>query len=443
MTRDHNTDAFEGIEITEDNDNIALSEIKDDTQEVFLQPEEIDQKTLNDKTRRTHWNFTIHKYYDSKNESLEDAKKRVTTFLNTLIATKKIQYFSVGFELGKTGKTPHLQGYLYTGKNNKKTFSAMKKCLSPISETPYLSYMYQRSSWLKCVEYTKKEHDFVEGGNPPRDREMEGRVTLDSLIEQVYHGTKIMDLVKRDEITRLIAIKSMKTLERAYHSYQESLPYYPPLVAWFSGDTGTGKTSMANMLGEYLEDEVFEITCDNGFFEGYNSHPYVYFDDFRFDPNDLSFQKLLSLTCEKKNTRVNIKGSSVPWRPKIIIFTSPNGIQDAQPYESQHNQIYNNKIKENFKQLQRRVHLSLHFYFPCEEGKYVGRNRLETKIREKGIPIFLQYYKYHCLKFNIPQNDCLKDITPIQYSVDRLKDEAPHPLDDIKEKDHHQEEYFN
>lgn len=429
-------EVFDEVEVTVENVNLDLSKLKK-TEEIYIQPEDIDQDTLVDKSRRPHWNFTIHNYHDPKSGDIDISKARVKALLDNLVTSKKIQYYSVGFELGKKGTTPHLQGYIYTGKNNKKTFTAIKKCLSDISATPYLSYMYPRSSWLKCVAYTKKEHDFVEGGEAPHERDSEKRVTLDSLIEEVYHGTKISELIQRDPITRIISIKSTKTLERAYHAYQESLPYFPPFVAWFSGSTGTGKTSMANLLEEYLKEEVFEITCDNGFFEGYNSQPYVYFDDFRFNPTDLSFQKLLSLTCEKKNTRVNIKGSSVPWRPRIIIFTSPNGVIDAKPYESQHNESYNRRIKENFKQLQRRVHLSLKFNFPCEEGSYVGRERIEKTIREKGIPRFLRYYKYHCLKFDIPLNECLNDVTPLQYSIDRLKDNTPNEKDDIVEHDHH------
>jgi hypothetical protein len=420
-----------------------IEESKDDISKIqeedmlFVTPDQIDQNIYKeDKTRRPHWCFTIHNYYISESETLEMAKERITKVFNNLVDTKKIQFYSVGFENGKSNTTPHLQGYLFTGHGSNKTFSAIKKILKPLSDTPYLAYMYHKSSWQKCVNYTKKEHDFISGGKEPQNQDHKVEIKLDTLIEEVYNGKKIQELVDRDPLTRCLAIKCYKTLQRAEYLYQEKQPYYPPFVCWFFGKTGTGKTTMVNILEEYLEENVFEVTCDNGFFEGYNSEKYIYFDDYRSNPSDLTFNKLLSLTCEKKNMRVNIKGSSVPWRPRIIIFTSPNGIVDAKPMISQTSLAYNKKIDENFKQFKRRVHVSLKFNFDTENDKYPGEQRIQKQIKEQGIPLFLRYYKYHCIKHNIPLSDKFLDIEPLQYEIDKLKDETPRDSDGINHFDH-------
>jgi hypothetical protein len=134
--------------------------------------------------------------------------------------------------------------------------------------------------------------------------------------------------------------------------------------------------------------------------------------------------------------RVNIKGSSVPWRPRIIIFTSPNGIVDAKPMISQTSLAYNKKIDENFKQFKRRVHVSLKFNFDTENDKYPGEQRIQKQIKEQGIPLFLRYYKYHCIKHNIPLSDKFLDIEPLQYEIDKLKDETPRDSDGINHFDH-------
>jgi hypothetical protein len=424
-------DALSYVSFEKKEENIE--EIRNSSDLIYIIPDEIDQKELEkNKTRKSHWCFTIHKYYDPKKETYDNAKNRIKMFFNNLIVKNKIQYYSIGFETGKRGETKHLQGYLFTGHGYSKTFSIAKKMLLDISETPYLSYMYKKSTWLKCVAYTKKEHDFISGGKEPQDHSNKfAEIKLNSLIEEVYHGTKIQQLIERDPMTRCLTIKCQKTLERAYHAYQEKQPYYPPFVCWFLGNTGTGKTTMANLLEEYLNHPVFEVTCDNGFFEGYNSDPYIYFDDFRFNHNDISFQKLLSLTCEKKNMRVNIKGSSVPWRPRIIIFTSPNGINDAKPIISDNNLTYHKKIEENFKQLKRRVHLSLKFNFETEDKYYPDYERILNRIRNQGIPEFLSYYKYHCIKHNIPICDSMKDLEPIKYDIDKYKDNIPRETDGV------------
>ena len=438
MTEQPNHNTLEQIDIINTNFDTLKDELDQEAAVTFILPSDIDQKTINNNVRRSNWCFTIHNYIREA-ETVDDCKDRIKQFFNSLIASNKIQYYSVGFELGKEQRTPHLQGYVYTSTNHKKSFASVKKLLEPISLTPYLSYMYKRSTWMKCVNYTQKEHNFISNGTPPADHKDTHTVeiTLSSIIEEVYtKGTSIKDLAARDPITRSITIKSRNTIERALHLYKERQSYYPPFVAWFSGETGTGKTSMANMLEEYLNEPVFEVTCDNGFFEGYNSEPYIYFDDYRSSPSDLTFQKLLSLTCEKNNMRVNVKGGSVPWRPRIIIFTSPNGIQDAIPIESQHSEQYNKKIKENFKQFKRRVHLSLRFNFSVNEGMYPGRNRIEHKIRTVGIPLFLQYYKYHCTKNNIPIIDCLTSVEPLQYDIDTYKDDEIRESDDINRIDH-------
>ena len=432
--------ALDNIIINETDDNIK--KIKEEPV-IYIQPDEIDQvKLKEDRKRRTHWCFTIHNYYNPTGETLEQAKARIKGFFDSLVNSGKIQYYSVGFERGKTN-APHLQGYVFTGCSANKTFSAMKKILKDISPTPYLAYMYKKSSWVKCVEYTKKEHVFIQGGKEPQDQTHNVEIKLDTLIEEVYHGTKIQDLIERDPISRSLSLKCYKTLERAYHAYQESQPYYPPFVIWFFGETGRGKTRMVSLLEEYLSESVFEITCDNGFFEGYNSDNYVYFDDFRFNHDDMSFHKLLSLTCEKKNMRVNIKGSSVPWRPRIIIFTSPNGLEDAKPNKTDNNLRYHKKIEENFKQLKRRVHASLKFHFETEDNMYPGINRIDNKIKEEGIPLFLRYYKYHCIKHNIPMNEKFEDIEPLQYEVDKLKDETPRESDGVFLVDHNKDDDFS
>lgn len=433
FTTENNTENNE--ESTLNNTNNLNNSIKEE----FISPDSLDQAEIKkDKNRRANWCFTIHRY-KQQNEEEEQARLRVRDYMNNLITEKNIQYYSIGFELGKSGEKPHLQGYLYTGNNYKKTFTSIMKLLLPLKgEHPNLSYMYQKSSWEKCVNYTMKEGTFISNGLPPVDTKINEnkKITFNSILQEVAEGTSLETINLRSIQHRIIISKHTRILQEAYRRYLESQPYYPPFVCWFKGHTSTGKTVMANLLSEYLDSPVFEITCDKGFFEGYQSQPYIYFDDFRFSFEDLSFNKLLSLTCEKPSMRVNIKGSSMPWRPRIIIFTSPNGVIDAKPPPSMTSGNYNNRINENFIQFKRRVHVELEFIFYTDDDNIPGYDRVTKTIKEKGIPLFLQYYRYHCDKHKIPIIPQLENIVPLMYTSDLYKDNVPRETDDIVRTDH-------
>lgn len=405
--------------------------------EEFISPDAVDQREIKkDKTRKANWCFTIHRYKHG-DEQEEQSRVRIRDYMNSMVIEKTIQYYSIGFELGKSGEKPHLQGFLYTGKNHKKTFTSIMNLLLPLKgEHPYLSYMYQKSSWEKCVSYTMKEGSFICNGTPPQDSRRGNIVSFESILEEVAEGTSLETMNLRSTQHRIIISKHARVLQEAYRRYLEAQPYYPPFICWFKGTTSTGKTAMANQLSKYLDSPVFEVTCDKGFFEGYKSQPYIYFDDFRFSFEDMSFHKLLSLTCEKPDMRVNIKGSHIPWRPRIIIFTSPNGVIDAKPIASNNSSSYNHRIDEQFIQFKRRVHVELEFIFHTDDKMIPGYDRVTQTIKEKGIPLFLQYYRYHCDKHNIPIIPKLENVTPLVYTADKYKDNIPRETDDIVRTDH-------
>jgi len=91
-----------------------------------------------------------------------------------------------------------------------------------------------------------------------------------------------------------------------------------PLVYVWTGPSGTGKTKAAYDLAESSKYQIWSY-LGKGWFDGYEGQEIALFDEF--DGSDLSFD-LWKKICDRYPIRVPIKGSSVNWAPKIIIFTS-------------------------------------------------------------------------------------------------------------------------
>ena len=95
--------------------------------------------------------------------------------------------------------------------------------------------------------------------------------------------------------------------------------YAKPLVVWICGPTGTGKSALALYL---CGPDRFRKCGELKWFDGYNGQENVTFDDFRKANCEWSF--LLNILDHYKVDDMPVKGGFVPWRPKMIVFTSPN-----------------------------------------------------------------------------------------------------------------------
>lgn len=97
----------------------------------------------------------------------------------------------------------------------------------------------------------------------------------------------------------------------------------PPVVKWFHGSTGSGKTRGAFefFLDQgFSADQVWVSSNDLTWFDGYDRHKCVLVDDFRKNYCTLAF--LLRL-LDRYPLRVAIKGGFRQWVPSFIIITCP------------------------------------------------------------------------------------------------------------------------
>lgn len=320
-------------------------------------------------------------------------------------------------ELGDKGDNPHIQAYIVT-RTPVRVSNVKDKINKLFDEPPNPHIEIAKGTAVDNLRYVRKEmgsgearvhHFFGENILPP------GKKRDDSKFESY------VELLERGEINT----REIEERDRAH--YARHAPYYervvsglkrkeltpPPFVAWFSGETGTGKTFTAQLIAKRLGFEVYEASVDNGFFSVYRQEELCLWDDYRSGP--IPFNKLLKFVG-RDGDMLNIKGGEVFFKPKVIIFTSPEGVVSAKTTQMKER----NGRDNNFAQLERRVDYTCEFTsnaynaIPCLEE--VERNSIE--VTEEFLGVFKQHLISTGFQNIIDAIPCIKDVTPLE--VQRL-----------------------
>lgn len=231
------------------------------------------------------------------------------------------KYIVVGHEVGELG-TPHMQGFIAL--NSAKTFPAMIK------------YMPERAHIERCngtpaqnITYCKKDGNIIiEKGQAPAQGT---RSDLDNVRDVIKNTSKMREVV---EVAT--SYQSVRMAE-VYLSYHEKKRNWKPIVKWYYGETGSGKTKTAY---EELGEDVYTASESNKWWQGYDGHENVIIDDFRKD--FIKFHELLKL-IDRYPYRIEYKGGSRQFLARNIIITCP-----FRPEE-----IYD--TREDIEQLLRRI----------------------------------------------------------------------------------------
>jgi len=256
-------------------------------------------------SRRRDYCFTINNYVESDLISLEEMK-----------ASGKVQYMIVGDEVGEECGTPHLQGYVYF--SHPKVFGTIKKLL-PRAHFPVEG---TKGNALQNKLYCSKQKVLFEYGEMPQQG---ARTDI----------PPVMDVLKDSTITgKMRAVTEIATsyqsvrMAEVWLKYHEEKRKWKPEIRWFWGPPGAGKTQAAyDWVGD---DDVWESGMDGGkWFDGYDGHANIVFDDFRKD--FCKFWQLLRLT-DSKPIPLPIKGTFRQMLAKKIAITSvyhPEDVYDT------------------------------------------------------------------------------------------------------------------
>lgn len=211
-------------------------------------------------------------------------------------------YIILGKEVGESG-TPHIQGYAEL--KFRKTFKSLKALIPRAHIEP------RRGSQQEAIDYCKKEGVYEHFGSPRRQGNRTDLSTIRSVIDG---GGCVRDIFKINEIQ---LNESSICFAEKYLAYRESPRNHKPIVCWFYGAPGSGKTRLARFL---LPDAYFKNTATGKWWNGYDGHSDVIIDDIRADYID--FVELLGL-LDRYEHRIQIKGGIRQFKATRIIITSP------------------------------------------------------------------------------------------------------------------------
>lgn len=238
------------------------------------------------------------------------------------IKALKYKYLVIGKEIAPTTGTPHIHAYVYL--KDAKTFSSMKK------KFPRANIKLCDGSPQQNRTYCIKDKEYEEFGTIP---EQGKRTDIERIRDQVNQGLGLEEIV--ETATSYQSIRTAEVLLK----YKEKKRNFKPLVKWYYGSTGTGKTRTA-----YEENEgkrIYTAMDTAKWFDGYDAHEVLIIDDMRRD--FIKFHNLLKL-LDRYEFRVETKGGTRQMLAKTIIITSPHSPE----------QLWSNH-EEDIQQLLRRI----------------------------------------------------------------------------------------
>lgn len=258
---------------------------------------------------------------------------QVTT-LNNLMATEAVDYLCYGKEVGEQG-TPHLQGVMFFGKPM--DFSTISSWIPQM----HLEKMQARGKKqvLRAINYCKKgeqPHDEwrelgTMGPNYGKNAEVfeAGTYSYEGKRSDIWGAVAEMDTrsERGDDFNKILRktnhvdvyIRYPRGMLLYFHALRCRPRRSKPVVYWFYGPTGTGKTATAIAMRK--TPDGYWISGETGrWFQAYCGQELAIFDDIRKD--FAKFRVWLRL-LDRYPYEVEVKGGSVAWNPSRIVITAP------------------------------------------------------------------------------------------------------------------------
>lgn len=250
-----------------------------------------------------NWVFTLNNYTEEECADL---------------LSKDVRYICFGKELAPTTGTPHLQGYVQL--RRKSRLGAVKRFLG--IERIHLEG--SRGTPTQAIEYSRKEGDFHESGEPNRAGARHDLMEVKSAIDDGKSDMEIAELYFASWCRHRNAFKEYRLMKQSRSQRNIKI-----LIYW--GPTGLGKT---RRVAEEFPDAYWKPKGE--WFDGYSGEKVIVLDEFY---SWLSYDLTLRL-CDRYQVKLPVKGSFVPCCAETIVFTSnkdprewwPN-VQDKSPWE--------------------------------------------------------------------------------------------------------------
>ncbi len=226
----------------------------------------------------------------------------------------RMQYLVYQEEVGESG-TYHFQGYC--------EFTSPVS-LNPCKEMlggPTVHIERRRGTQAEAIAYCKKADtriahtEPIEEGTPHNQGK---RVDLEGFKEAIFAGERKRDLV-HDHVAILARYPKFYATLTEMHRPRRSSDL---AVTLLYGETGTGKTR--HVVDRFGDNPSFWRTpISNGtpWFDGYDGHTIVLFDDFAGAANHFSLNSVLQL-LDRYPIQVPTKGGHTWWMPDEVFVTT-------------------------------------------------------------------------------------------------------------------------
>lgn len=237
-------------------------------------------------SRLRNFCFTLNNYTEQDETTIDN------------FAHEGSNYLVYGHEVGESG-TPHLQGYCEL--TTQTSFSTLKKTF------PSMHIEKRKGTAEQAADYCKKDNDRIyEYGNISRQGK---RTDLDNLLTDLKDGCNMRKVVNKYNY------QCIRHAEK-YLTYNERVRNWSMEVTWIYGSPGSGKTRMAQ---EIAGPDAYWAS-PSSWFDGYDAHETVVFDDYR--PHIYPTSLLLRL-LDRYPLQVPFKGGFRQFLARKIIVTTP------------------------------------------------------------------------------------------------------------------------
>lgn len=212
-------------------------------------------------------------------------------------------YLVYGRERGESG-TPHLQGYVSF--STKKTLPYVRRLISERAH-----FETTRGTPKEASDYCKKDGDWAEFGSLPRGSG--SRTDLRAVAEAVQAGASLREIAERDPSAFIRYSTGILRLQSHVRPQRRT---DRPEIWTFWGKTGVGKT---RRVYQFVQPAELWVSSGTTWFDGYDGHRAVLFDDF--DGGWFKLSYLLKL-LDRYVFQVPVKGGFTWWYPDHIYITT-------------------------------------------------------------------------------------------------------------------------
>lgn len=221
-----------------------------------------------------------------------------------LKAYVEFTYVIVGLEVCPNTQRQHLQGYAEL--KDKVAIGTLRALM------PQGHFENRRGMAAEAATYCKKEGNFWEVGV----MKQQGKRSDIATVKDMMRGGAGMEHI----ITNTDSYQAMSFAIKALPFFEQKRDWVP-VVHWFHGPSGTGKTSTAyeGAIAKYGRVHIQNAACP--WWQGYDAHEAVIIDEVRAG-SALNFVTLLSL-LDRYPCTIECKGGSRQFLAREIWLTSP------------------------------------------------------------------------------------------------------------------------